>query len=250
MVKRYKEIVLEAGEGITFNISRETEDKLIVKAVTIVLPSEYSKAYERPPIPEGYKQVVGDWWNGFVIQRISDGSSLTWVPVGYLDSDGTLDGEHFTEKFGRRNYCNDNFSKDGYYEPLEGELLKQYKSVKKYGGFYISTFNISKNPEGKPQSVLGAMPWVNINYEDAKKVAENFESSQTLKSHLLYGAEYDSLLAWFLKADYKDIKQINEDSSSWGNFGSKVVHTTGSSEKWCCCRIYDFAGNVDELTQE
>ena len=98
----------------------------------------YSTNYVNPPILEGYKHICGKWNNGFVIERCSDGSQFVWIPVGSLDSNGILDGEHFSEKFGRRSYdVLDKFSDDDYNEPLNGELVKQVESVKKYGGFYI-----------------------------------------------------------------------------------------------------------------
>ena len=180
---------------------------------------------------------------------------LVWVPVGLLDSNGTLDGEHFSEKFGRRNYMNDEFSDDEFNEALNGELLKQLESVKKYGGFYISRYNISKSSAGKPQSVKGVMPWVNINFDDAKKIASTIEDNEAVKSHLTFGAEYDSVLEWFIKTEVKTLAEIAEDSTEWGNHWNiensprKVVET-GSREKWCANNIYDFAGNVDEWTQE
>ena len=180
---------------------------------------------------------------------------LVWVPVGLLDANGTLDGEHFSEKFGRRNYMNNEFSDDEFNEALNDELIEQLESVKKYGGFYISRYNISKSSEGKPQSVKGVMPWVNINFDDAKKVASTIEDDEAVKSHLTFGAEYDSVLEWFIKTEVKTLAEIVEDSTEWGNHWNiensprKVVET-GSRKEWCANNIYDFAGNVAEWTQE
>lgn len=180
---------------------------------------------------------------------------LVWVPVGSLDSDGTLDGEHFSEKFGRRNYQDDKFSDSNFNEALNGELLEQLESVKKYGGFYISRYNISKSSVGKLQSVKGVMPWINIDFDHAKEVAFTIEDNEAVKSHLTFGAEYDSVLAWFIKSNARTRSEIAEDSTNWGNHWNtknslrKVVET-GSSEEWCTNNIYDFAGNVGEWTQE
>ena len=155
----------------------------------------------------------------------------------------------------RRNYRNNEFSDDEFNEALNGELLEQLESVKKYGGFYISRYNISKSSAGKPQSVKGVMPWVNINFDDAKKIASTIEDNEAVKSHLTFGAEYDSVLAWFIKTGVRTLGEIAKDSTKWGNFWNtknsprKVVET-GSREKWCTNNIYDFAGNVEELTQE
>ena len=252
-MKRYEKIVLEAEKGITFEVSEGTsEGELIIRALNIATANVYSTNYVNPPIPEGYKHVCGEWNNGFVIERCSDGSQFVWIPVGSLDSNGTLDGKDFSEKFGRRNYMGDEFSDDEFNEALNDELLE---SVKRYGGFYISRYNISKSSEGKPQSVKGVMPWVNINFDDAKKVASTIEDNKVVKSHLTFGAEYDSVLEWFIKTEVKTLAKIAEDSTEWGNHWNtensprKVVET-GSREEWCANNIYDFAGNVDEWTQE
>ena len=232
-MKRYEKFVLEAEKGITFEVSEGTSGELIIRALNIATANVYSTNYVNPPIPEGYKHVCGEWNNGFVIERCSDGSQFVWIPVGSLDSNGTLDGKDFSEKFGRRNYMDDEFSDDEFNEALNDELLE---SVKRYGGFYISRYNISKSSEGKPQSVKGVMPWVNINFDDAKKVASTIEDNEVVKSHLTFGAEYDSVLEWFIKTEVKTLAEIAEDSTEWGNHWNtensprKVVET-GSREK-------------------
>ena len=249
-MKRYEKFVLEAEKGITFEVSEGTRGELIIRATNVC-----SKNYANPPIPKGYRHILGEWNNGFTIERDSDGSQFVWIPVGSLDSNGTLDGENFSEKFGRRNYMNDEFSDDEFNEALNGELLEQLESVKKYGGFYISRYNISKSSEGKPQSVKGVMPWVNINFDDAKKIASTIEDNEAVKSHLTFGAEYDSVLEWFIKTKVKTLAEIAKDSTEWGNYwdtenSPRKVVETGSREEWCANNIYDFAGNVNELTQE
>ena len=254
-MKRYKKIVLEAEKGITFEFSEKTSEKLIIRAQNIDRANVYYINYENPPIPERYKHVCGEWNNGFVIERCSDGSQFVWIPVGSLDDNGTLDGKRFWEKFGRRNYMNDKFSDYGFNEALNDELLEQLKSVKKYGGFYISRYNISKSSIMKPQSVKGAMPWVGINFYDAKKAASIIEDNEVVKSHLTFGAEYDSVLEWLIKTEVKTFAEIAENSTEWGNHWNtenspRKVFETGSREEWCANNIYDFAGNVDEWTQE
>ena len=256
-MKRYEKFVLEAEKGITFEVAEGTRGELIIRALNIATANVYSTNYVNPPIPEGYKHVCGEWNNGFVIERCSDGSQFVWIPVGSLDSNGTLDGDHFSEKFGRRNYMNNEFSDDEFNEALNDELLEQLESVEKYGGFYISRYNISMSSAGKPQSVSvkGAMPWVNINFDYAKKVASTIEDNEAVKSHLTFGAEYDSVLEWFIKTGVKTLAEIAKDSTEWGNHWNtenspKKVVETGSREEWCANNIYDFAGNVDEWTQE
>ena len=255
-MKRYEKFVLEAENGITFEVSEGTSGELIIRALNITKAVDVLfENYANPPIPEGYKHVCGEWNNGFVIERSSDGSQFVWIPVESLDANGTLDGKRFSEKFGRRNYMNDEFSDYEFNEALNGELLEQLESVKKYGGFYISRYNISESSVGKPQSVRGVMPWININFDDAKKIAATIEDNEAVKSHLTFGAEYDSVLEWFIKTEVKTLDEIVNDSSKWGNYYNTANYSydlalTGQREKWCANNIYDFAGNVNEWTQE
>ena len=253
-MKRYKKFVLEAEKGINFEVSEGTSGELIIRALNIATANVYSTNYANPPIPEGYKHVCGEWNNGFVIERCSDGSQFVWIPVESLDSNGTLDGEHFSEKFGRRNYMYDGFLDDKFNETINIELIRQIESVKKYEEFYISRYNISKSSEGKPQSVKGVEPWVNISLDNAKKVVSTIEDNEAVKSHLTFGAEYDSVLEWLIKTKVKTLAEIVNDSTEWGNYGNTdnlwTLAKTGSREEWCANNIYDFAGNVNEWTQE
>ena len=83
------------------NMSKKESGERIIELIPTVA-TEYSGNYTDPPIPEGWKHVVGEWNNGFVILD-SKGNNFVWVPVGFLDANGTLDGTNFSEKFGRRN---------------------------------------------------------------------------------------------------------------------------------------------------
>lgn len=211
--------------------------------------------YENPPIPQRYHYIEGNWNDGFVIERNNDGSQFVWVPVGILNAKSTLDGRNYKEQFGRKAWEKDIFSSKYYHEDLTKELLEQIRSVKKYGGFYISRYNISKGENNIPQSVKGKRPWTELTWHEARSVSNNFENDESIKSHLIYGAEYDTVLSWFMKINGKANNLINQDSTKLGNHLNskdaphKIVET-GSREEWSLNRIYDFAGNVYEMTQE
>ena len=178
---------------------------------------------------------------------------LVWCPVDLLDADGTLDGKNFNSKFGRRNYRNEEFSEEEFHEELEGELLEVSESVERYGGFYIARYNIS---EGEPRSIKGIMPQTKVNFSTSCSIALSIEKgNEFFQSHLTYGAENDTINAWLIKSGSKTLDEIAKDSTKWGNHWNtahsprKVVET-GSREEWCANNIYDWAGNVDEWTQE
>ena len=72
MKNRYQKFVLEAEDGITFDVSEGTSGELIIRALNITTANVHFTNYANPPIPEGYKHVCGEWNNRFVIERSSD----------------------------------------------------------------------------------------------------------------------------------------------------------------------------------
>ena len=249
-MERLEKIVLKAPEDYAFVVSKEDSGELSIT----LSPNKYFGNYTQPPIPEGWKHVMGRWSNGFVIQDFK-GNQFVWVPVGFLDANGTLDGIVFNEKFGRRNYQDDEFSDGEFNENFDDELRKQWDSVKKYGGFYISRYIISWNKTDEARSAKGGMPWTHVTWFYARKLAKTFGDGVFVKSHLPYGAEYDSVLEWFLKSEARTKEEITIDSTKWGNFWNnrnappKVVKT-GTRKAWSTNHICDLAGNVDEWTNE
>lgn len=259
-MKRYNKFVFEAEEGINFEFSEGANGELFIKVVNRVdteIGDEnvQTKNYKNPIIPKGYKYICGEWNNGFVIERYLDGSQFVWVPVGSLRANGTLDGNSFNRKFGRRNYLGEKFSELEYHEDMELELELQYESIQKYGGFYISRYNISCNKIGMTQSIKGAMPRINISFSLAKRLANSVENNNEVKSHLPYGAEYDSILEWLIESKARTKNEIIVDSTEWGNYWNskktrKIIEKTGKDIKWSINNIFDLAGNVSEWTQE
>ncbi len=181
-------------------------------------------------------------------------NQLVWKPVNMLSATHTLDGKHFNEKLGRMNYRNEKFSESEYYEELERELAETKKSIDQYGGCYITRYKISKDKRtGEPRSVKGAYPWTDIDFPTARQVAASMAKSENFKSHLTYGAEYDTRLKWAIETGTVTKKEVVKDSTRLGNYYNnenypdKIVKT---GEDGCVNNIYGFAGNLRELTQE
>jgi hypothetical protein len=195
----------------------------------ILNSSMFSKNYMNPPIMDGYRYVEGCWYNGFVIERISDGSQCVWIPSGLLD----CDDDFFYNK-----------DKDG---ELRNEWLEQVESLKKYGGFYISCYPISKNLQGKPQSIKGVHPWVWIDIADADRVSESFENKENVKSHIMFEKEFDLVVKWLKKS--KAISKVeywdHRERGGYMHHLRKKLMKTGSYKK--LNNIYDFSLNVDEF---
>ena len=215
------------------------------------------KNYENPPIPHEFEYVCGKWYSGFVIECKFDRSQFVWIPVGFLKANGTLDGKSFTEKFGRRLFKKeDEFSQEEFHETITEELSKQIESVKKYGGFYISRYCISRYSHSKePMSVKGNTPLTSMDFAQAKMFAEWFDYCSEVSSHLMYGAEYDTVMEWIIESGVKTWKEVVQYSSDLGNYwnsseAERSLAVTGSRRKWCVNNIFDLSGNVKLWTQE
>lgn len=241
----------------------EKASKSLARAskVKIALTDESNVySYKNPIIPNGWAYKEGDWSKGFVIIRESDNSEMVWVPVENLPQNGTLDGQIYDKKFGRRTFDVDDMVLERrlFDEPLRPALTAQIASVSKYGGFYISRYCISITRQKKLISRPKQMPWCGLKQAEAVAAAQAFEETDRVKSHLVFGAEYDTMLEWFIRTKVRPLSAINQDSM-WGNYSNTFdkcgtplgsIAVTGSNERWCTNNVYDVAGNLCEWTQE
>ena len=171
-----------------------------------------------------------------------------------------LTEKNFDEKFGRRPLSTDIKFLEECIEIPFNEFSVQIDSVRKYGGFYVSRYTMSLNEEsGKIQSLKGAKPYIISDAHQYIKIASYFEDTKNVKSHLLFGSEYDSVLEWFKKTNARTRSEIEVDSSNWGlyqdrYFAGEKLNTnlilTGSCEDFCTNNIYDFTGGILQMTQE
>ena len=163
-------------------------------------------------------------------------------------------------------------TENAYWEETSStEYTNMVNSVSINKGFYISRYEASQKDSTTAQSKRGQDPWVNVSQLDAIKASSNMKTS--IKSHLIYGIEWDSILQWLIdcgatissetSGETKNITidDVQSDSRSWGNYSNAVgdaennsggdqAKITGISEYWKVNNIYDLAGNVYELTQE
>ena len=205
-------------------------------------------------IPEAKVSVI-NWKNPHEVETLKRTyDQFVWTPVELRTANATLDGIHFNEKFGRMNYQNDEFSESEYHEPLVSDFFFQKKSIDKYGGYYSSRYDISKDEKTeKPRSVKGVYPWSSLSFLSAKEIASTMVKSKTVTSHLMYGAEYDTRSKWVIESGTVTIDEIVKDSTKLGNYvnnenyQNRIVKT---GEDGCINNIYGFSGNVTEWTQE
>lgn len=194
----------------------------------------YSKKYVEPVVPEGYQHIKGTYWRtGFQIKRNKDGSLFTFIPVGSLKSNGILNGEQPSQKFGRRRWYPKEPDELGEESILgnQNPLWEQLQSVRKYGGFYVSSFHISRSVDMKLMSVRTWKALTRVNFNFAMDMAEKFENACSVSSHLLFGAEYDSILEWLVETKAMTIEEITENESS-KNIKINNIYGLGSIGEW------------------
>ena len=186
---------------------------------------------------------------------------FVWVPVKLLPANGTLNGIKFNKKFGRRNYGIAEFSKQEFHEKITEQMLNQIKSIKKYGGFYISCYKISIR-QGKLRSVKGENPIPCCAYEEAiSKIDSKFAN---MEAHLTLGSEYDSVQEWLIQTQMLDCEQIQKaeyrvgevfkkfknplEGNLWLGSAVEKLGKTGAIEGKN--NVYDFITEGCEWTQE
>lgn len=221
---------------------------------TILTPS--TDRYQNPFLPKGFTYVTGAWDTGFVISD-KFGNEFVWIPVGYLESNGTLDGVTFNSQFGLRNWYNYDFSLAGWHESVPEHIVE---SINEWGGFYFARYTASLE-NGKLVFKQGKLPLIEMTYDEAVVCEASFKTDTTDVNHcLMLGSGYDSLCQWFVQSGVKTKNDILDDSTDLGNYANNERYhskketvellPTGHNEDWCINNIYDLAGNVAEFTQE
>lgn len=213
-----KNITLDAEEGIGFEIIQSNIGDITIRARKITEYDLIWKGYEEPIVPVGFSYVKGEWSTGFEIVSLKSNVTYIWIPVGVLPADGIL-GEIHNSKFGIRS----SFSE----EEFSYELRRQFESVKKYGGFYISKTHILE--EYAPY-VTKRRPIVNVDYAQAYSNANSLENSNEVKSHLLFGSEYDSAMR-FVELYNVKMKVYSDVVQEWTQEG-KSMRAIRTSKKF------------------
>lgn len=212
--------------------------------------------FMKPFIPNGFTYVTGSWNNGFVISD-KFGNEFVWVPVGWLEENGTLDGLSFNSKLGLRNWYNYDFSSTGWHEDIPQNIVE---SILYWEGFYTSR-NTASLENGKVVFKTGNIPLVELSYNQAKDFESTFKTNSDDIDHcLMLGSGYDSICQWIIQSGIKTKGEILDDSTYLGNYanndkfysndGLAQLLPTGSHPEWSIYNINDLAGNVLEFTQE
>jgi len=231
----------------------------------------------------GFTHIAGTWDTGYVIQDNDTKSEFVWIPVGATINGVTINLERVF--YDDNLYTDQWVSKmtNGYSSSLDfflstngvstkAELWEKFseeadyitdfqESVAANGGFYIGRYEASYL-KGKVATVVSTdtsrssysstltdgMLWNYINQTDAiAKCNEMYNGHQSgIKSKLVNGYAWDTVLKFINAVEGKN---IDTDSSAWGNHKSSIANT-GTTSKAVACNIYDIAGNLYEWTTE
>ena len=186
-----------------------------------------------------------------------DGSEFVWIPT---DKTALKRRDFHCDLYGN--------SFTGYRDETS---LKEYremeKSVAKYGGFYMGRYEASFGggssladyypASRKVSSDRPGRIWVRFSPQDATKACENlYKDNPTVQSFFPWGANWDTMLQWFIDSEARTQQEVALDSSEWGNYANSrfvrgaSTRYTGVYEQTKVNNIYDVAGNNWEWTQE
>ena len=153
------------------------------------------------------------------------------IPEGYYFKEGSINTGIVIENDNHDQYVYvpEGYNTEGIYIP----------------GFWISRYEISKGANGEPCSVAGKFPWVNVNYIEAKEIAES------VGADLISGIEYGRICMWLVETNAATFEQVYLNGKDIENYaGDGVLAKTGSNLKWKHNNLFDFGGNGYIFTTE
>ena len=277
---------------------------------------DYTTDYTKPYLPSSEFSVLEGTTlaNGLVVKD-KQGNEYVWVevPTNIYDNEAynkeTTAGDKkpaSKEETEKIEYCLKKYARayraDGYADEYIEDSIPGWfagktaydnakktmlASVYENGGFYVGRYEAgisefrpsNKNePTEVPSSKQNMIPYTNITRTEAKKLAEKVNSGGYTSS-LMFGIQWDLMLAFMQNKGGVDESTLTTDSTNIGNYRNNkwsitndkakyyadgtwnngsytkgeegaVLLTTGASDSFAKMNIYDVAGNVFEWTLE
>lgn len=140
---------------------------------------------------------------------------------------------------------------------LNQEFKEMAISVAKYGGFYVSRYEMGLTAENKPTSKNASKSENNVTtvnnsntstsgwyglYKKAKEYNTNENVDKKIKSNMIWGSQYDAIMRWMHYNGIKVKETFEEEKNK--------TEITGKEEKDILNNIYDLSGCHYEWTIE
>ena len=144
---------------------------------------------------------------------------------------------------------------------IENEFKEMALSVAKYGGFYVSRYEMGLTTDNKPVSKNASVSANNVTtagagnsatrewyglYSKAKEYNTNTKVSSNIKSSMIWGSQYDAMMLW-MQENGVDVKSTIKPTETAGRNISKV---TGQKSNDLLNNVYDLWGCHYEWTLE
>ena len=267
-----------ATENTTITTDEENVQIVIPKGFAPVILNGSNSTYSLPGQDGSVKEIMPyEEWSSITAEQINQGivivdhaitydggnpigttpdfNEYVWIPIQEDEDFATIEWEG--NAMSNTTIWNDNSK----------EYNDMVDSVHNNKGFYVGRYEACNNGNDIAQTKRNQVVWTYANYDKSISACKD---TSAINSHLMYGIEWDSILNWINgnatiasseenKTKIVDINDIENDSSSWGNYSISTGNAstdcgeeqvTGYSEYWKVNNIYDLAGNLWEWTQE
>ena len=185
-----------------------------------------------------YRGVLYDWLSSQDGSTTYDWSSTS---KGYREPD-------IVSNYDGGKYDTVGITKTG----LQNEYNAMIASVKDYGGFYVSRYEMSVE-SGKATSKISKTPTSAANSETQTwyglySMAKTYTNSKnSVQSSMIWGSQYDAMLNFAL-ASGNDASKVH--STEYGNYSGNHLKTGLTRTSDVINNVFDLAGNLEEWTLE
>lgn len=147
-----------------------------------------------------------------------------------------------------------NGNKEDFEKQLQDDYNEMVTSVYKYGGFYVSRYEISLSEDGKKvQYKKGMKSLINDDnmtghwyeyYKRQREFVDVEKYGKNLRSSMIWGSQYDAMMNWMAR-EGKDITSLSVATKN-----KLSTRITGGEENDKILNVYDLQGNSYEWTLE
>lgn len=214
-----------------------------IEEITIDLSDENAETPMSESIDGNYRGILYNYTS--MTDELKTISAMAYNNLKYHEPE-VLSGKYEDNTYNDADYGITLEGKEG----LQEQYNNMVKSVTKYGGFYVSRYEISLSSDGKAQykkgervataATEGTKTWYGL-YEKQKNFSKDTNKTSII-SNMIWGSQYDAIMNWLAKTGTNVNKPIGDDRNTTG--------TTGKKETDKFNNIYDLYGNYKVWTME